>query len=365
MQSIMSPSLLDILPSSIVKDPKINAAAKALDVQLKALSYDTRFVLHIPRLDELPHEVLDTLAYQLHCDFWEPSTMSLETKRNLLRESIYFHRIKGTPAALEKHLGYFGIKAKVIENWEYGGKPYFFKLTLSDVAFLGDDGETFLRLIYAAKNERSWLDAFIFDLSQEEPTEINIGNISAECDFDEIDLATVADSKVELNVANIVQDVSVETVDYDFNISVPPNDLVVGNFISCGGYTEIDADNDDTDDFDGDFYKLLWERWLAWKRNPLVKIYSHHFDIDEGEIDPDEPEIFPDGNFLRLYYKFPNTKRVRYTTLPNPRKNVTGSEINAVGNYAAANELILNWRGDATTGIKRALLIERTIEKIF
>ena len=240
-------------------------------------------------------------------------------------------------------------------------------MTLSDVAFLGDDGETFIRLIYAAKNERSWLDAFIFDLTQEDPETINVGHIKSECDFDEIDSAGLAQSKVELNIANAAADNGEALIDYDFNINIPPIESYVGGYLSSGGYIEIKADDDDTDDYDGDWFKIIWENWLKWKHNPLIKIYNHHFDVDEGEIDPDdpEPEIFPDGNFLRLYFKFPNTKRIRYTTLYNPRKELAGREINSVGNYAAANKLILNWRGDATTGITRALLIERTIEKIF
>lgn len=366
MQKIWNPKLEDILPRNILADDKMKAAAEALDLELKALSYDAWQVLHLPRLNELDHDVLDTLAYQFHCDHYEPSTMSLDTKRNLIRQSILWHRVKGTPKSLENFLGAFGINAKVQEWWEYGGEPYFFKLTLSDVAFLGDDGETFIRLIYAAKNERSWLDAFIFDLSTDDPDDLILGNINAECDFDEINLANVADSKVELSVANIEQDISTGIVDYDFNIKIPPTDYIVGNMLGLGGYIEIKAEIDD-DDFDGDWYKIIWENWLKWKHNPLIKIYNHHFDVDQGEIDPDdpEPEIFPDGDFLRLYFKFPNTKRIRYTTLYNPRKEVAGREINAVGNYAAANKLMLNWRGDATTGITRALLIERTIEKIF
>ena len=195
--------------------------------------------------------------------------------------------------------------------------------------------------------------------------DIFIGNVHNYAGEKTIGNAQLENVKNEISVGNIVQTAGNKTIGLNRDTATPVNNIRVGCIMSKGGYIEIKADDDDTDDFDTDFEKLLWERWREWKRNPLVKIYSHHFDIDEGEIDPDEPEIFPDGNFLRLYYKFPDTKRVRYTTLPNPKKNLTGSEINAVGNYAAANELILNWRGDATTGIKRALLIERTIEKIF
>ena len=182
-----------------------------------------------------------------------------------------------------------------------------------------------------------------------------------------IDDAALDDTKTKIYVGGVNLNGGDKTIGINFDVATPINDIRVGCHLSLGGYLEIKADDDDTDDYDGDWFKIIWENWLKWKHNPLIKIYNHHFDIDEGEIDPDdpEPEIFPDGNFLRLYFKFPNTKRIRYTTLYNPKKELAGREINLVGNYAAANKLILNWRGDATTGITRALLIERTIEKIF
>ena len=86
--------------------------------------------LHVPRLEKLNHDVLDHLAWQFHCDHYEPSTMSLEVKRNLIRQSIAWHKIKGTPASVENFLGAFGIKAQVEEWYTYDGEPYFFRLKL-------------------------------------------------------------------------------------------------------------------------------------------------------------------------------------------------------------------------------------------
>ncbi len=197
--------------------------------------------------------------------------------------------------------------------------------------------------------------------------EIFIGIDEVHADKALIEYADIAESRNDLYVAEKIIAGDKITVDYDANFKAPDNNLYAGLYLGFGGYVEIDAEIDD-DKFDGEMERWLWLRWKEWNRNPLVKIYGHHFDIDEGEIDPDnpdEPEVFPDGNFLRLYYKFPSTRRLRYTTLPEPKKNLTGTDINRVGNFAAANKLILNWRGDATTGISRALYITKTVEKIF
>ena len=72
MKKISEVTLLDVLPESILQDPKLNAAAEALDAQIRAVTLATREVLHLPRLDELSGNVLDFLAEQFHLDFYEP-----------------------------------------------------------------------------------------------------------------------------------------------------------------------------------------------------------------------------------------------------------------------------------------------------
>ena len=359
LKEIWLPKLADILPRNILADKQMHAAAEALDLELKALSYDAWQVLHIPRLDELDHDVLDTLAWQFHCDFYEPSTMSLEVKRNLIRESILWHRIKGTPQSVEDFLGYFGIKATVKENWEYGGEPYFFRLTVSDVAYLGDDGETFMRLVYAAKNERSWLDLFIFDLTREPPDiELFVGFPTASVVQDIIDGAAIDKQKINLHIANQTVDTSKTTIDIDStDYSHLQNQLAVINRLEIGGYTEIAADIPDDS---AEWWWLLWI-YQKWRNNPVIKPHNPDYDDpDDGEFDPDDPqweEPFPYGrDFLRLYWQFPDN-RVRFMTLKNPRKNVTGAEINAVGNYAVQNKALLNSNGYTPTKINRALYI--------
>ena len=80
-------SLLDILPQNLLRDEQIKAAAQALDAELQKITAATKEALLLPRLDELPEAVIDLLAWQWHVDFYEPN-MSLETKRQLVRESI-------------------------------------------------------------------------------------------------------------------------------------------------------------------------------------------------------------------------------------------------------------------------------------
>lgn len=368
LKDIWIPKLTDILPPNILADEKLYAAAEALDLQLKALSNDAWQVLHIPRLDELNHDVLDNLAWQFHVDHYEPSTMSLDVKRNLIRQSIAWHKIKGTPASVENFLGAFGINAEVQEWWEYGGEPYFFKLKLSDIAYMGDDGDTFTRLIYAAKNERSWLDRFIFDLTREPPDQ-NI-YVTQPTNFAHREFYAInnwREEKTSLSVAMPTSYAGNENHSYNGTATKTEKSKVSYGIITrVAGKIQYRATMPPEPEYDSDFEKLLWERWRYWRNNPVVRHYCHHFD-DEGEIDPDDPNIdepFPlDRDFLRLYFSFPKN-RVRWLTVYNPRSDLVGADINAVGYYAAANKTLINSYGHATTGIKRALLISKSIDNI-
>ena len=155
-------SLFDILPQNLLEDQQIKAAAQALDAELQKITEATKEALLLPRLDELPEAVIDLLAWQWHVDFYEPS-MSLETKRQLVRESIAWHRLKGTKAAVEKMVQAVFRGGVVTEWFEYGGEPYHFRVDiLSAPQITAENTTRLLNVIDASKNIRSWLDEITY-----------------------------------------------------------------------------------------------------------------------------------------------------------------------------------------------------------
>ena len=157
MQSIQNPKLSEIMPRSLSYDEKFNALAKALDVQLEKLSGDVKNVLHLPRLDELEGKVLDLLAWQLHVDNYTPLFLDDLTKRNLIRNSIAYHRRKGTRAAVDDVMAAFNIPAELTEWFEADDlEPYWFRVS-TEIKNVGNDPTTLIRRIFDAKNVRSWL----------------------------------------------------------------------------------------------------------------------------------------------------------------------------------------------------------------
>lgn len=79
----------------------------------------------------MPENIVDYLARQYHVDFYQ-ADLSLDAKRKLVKNSIIWHRHKGTKWAVEQVVStVFEHPAHVEEWFEYGGDPYKFKITAS------------------------------------------------------------------------------------------------------------------------------------------------------------------------------------------------------------------------------------------
>lgn len=154
-------SMLDILPPNLLTDKKIRVITEALDAELHEITKCIKRCQLYSRIDELPEDVIDLLAWQFHVDFYEPIGMNIKTKRKLVKESIAWHRIKGTPAAVEMMLSStFGRLAKVSEWYEYDGEPYHFKVSVKTKNFPTMESLGLAKQgVLAAKNTRSVLDS--------------------------------------------------------------------------------------------------------------------------------------------------------------------------------------------------------------
>lgn len=166
----------DNLPSSIDRQ-NIRDLAEVLDVKLQEINAMSEIVLLYPRIDELPENLIDALAEQFHVDFYD-NDMTLQQKRAVVKNSIAWHRRKGTPSVVEEMVQTVFESAKVEEYFEYGGEPYFFRVTLitaplTDKAVL----DRLVDAINKTKNVRSWLEYVSFSRPMEEA--VYIGGVSA------------------------------------------------------------------------------------------------------------------------------------------------------------------------------------------
>ena len=286
--------------------------------------------------------------------------MTLETKRQIVANSILQWRKIGTAYAVKKMLETFSKDAKVIEwfDSEFGenAAPYFFKLQLKELRDLDDSGQTILRLIDAVKNVRSHLAAFDFDLSKDVIDKLFVGIVDLQqgnfhhdltCDFEH-------DHKIYLIHSNI--DSGEIKHDLTFSNCSGTQILRAGIIELVSG--EIKHLADFKIESDDEWYRL-WLSYIRsrWKEfdSAVIKFYRDEEDDEDTEIDE---EIFS-GNFLKLYLNFHNSDLSRLIVLPFPRDDLTGTDINAVN----IDGLFVK-RGYLSDKIYRAVLVNKTRYKI-
>ena len=178
--------LAALLPPVIAADAGLRAAAQACETQIKRghaaipdllffarLSEDSGFnspvamLLPLMRLaacagglQPLSDELLDLLAWQLHVEGYDLA-QDRQAKVQIIQESLYLHRKKGTPWSLRRALELLMQRDVQIPEWfSYGGEPYYFRVRF-DVSLLGfypEQWRPLLSAIYEWKNVRSWLE---------------------------------------------------------------------------------------------------------------------------------------------------------------------------------------------------------------
>lgn len=148
---------METAPSSITMDERLKKMLEALGMEYQEMFALCDYLHLIANLDQLPSDVIDLLAWQWHVDFWD-STLPLKTKIQLVRNSIPWHRKKGTPAAVEEMVATVLGDAKVTEWFEYGGEPYYFRIETTDSIQDAKIYDRIIELVNATKNVRSWLE---------------------------------------------------------------------------------------------------------------------------------------------------------------------------------------------------------------
>ena len=155
-------SLMDLLPVNLKEDSEVVNAAKALDDEINLVTKATSELILFANLDNLPEKVIDLLAWQLHVDFWD-NDFDIKIKREMVKNSISWHKRKGTPSVVEEVVSKFLDNAVVRENWEYGGAPYCFKVDTITGPIVSDKTiNEIVKAINAVKNTRSHLDGVTF-----------------------------------------------------------------------------------------------------------------------------------------------------------------------------------------------------------
>ena len=126
-RDIYTVNFADYLPGALKHDPKMRAIAEAVTKEALTVSGEIENVLIYSRIDELPEELIDILAYDMHVD-WYDYSFPLKVKRDILKGSVKVHKKMGTKYAVEKALGALYPQSEVEEWYQYEGQPHHFHI---------------------------------------------------------------------------------------------------------------------------------------------------------------------------------------------------------------------------------------------
>jgi len=120
----------------------------------------TPLIIYI--VDNVEASALPHLAEQFHVtgnEGWLLAGNKLE-QRELIKESIKIHKIKGTKAAVKNVLQALNLNGTIQEWFEYEGDPYHFRIliTLNDRAYDAGTFDLLKKMIDEYKNVRSVLE---------------------------------------------------------------------------------------------------------------------------------------------------------------------------------------------------------------
>lgn len=339
MLTIYDASLAQILPDSLKADKQFVAIAAALDPILKRFAADTRKAMHLPRLDELTSPILDVLANQFHVDFFDSAHLTDDIKRNLIRNSIALHRLKGTVAAVEFVTNQFFRSARVIDD---GLGSFLFKIETGAYTSTPEAWDVFCRMLWNVKPVRSWLVGIDMDVSPP-PTLLHVGAPLLTSSVREVGLRRAKGAINRVHAGNM----ELTGGDVSIGLRRPKGSKVavkVGSPLVLFRQVLIDSKD-----------KPLLR---AVRENPIADLAIASVAIARGDNFVESPLY----DFLKIFFRFPGESSARrFITLRNPRDDLTRREIKRVADYAVDHELLLNKAQEQVEAAPRANLIARKV----
>ena len=173
-------NLLAAFPLALQKDKSAASIGDGTAELLTARLREIDLLRIYTRIDELDEEMLDILAYDFKVDWWDPN-YTVEEKRQTLKDSWLVHKKMGTKAAVEAAISAIYPATKVQEWFEYGGKPYWFKLQidLSGVLPNPEGHARVLNRVNFYKNLRSHIEEIEYIIKPDHDDTVHMGGCMA------------------------------------------------------------------------------------------------------------------------------------------------------------------------------------------
>lgn len=166
MNKIQDADFMTQFPPALKKDKSMLALGEIIAEELHITARETRKNIIYANIEELSETWLDVLAYDLHVD-WYDYDYPIEIKRAIIKDSIKIHQKLGTKYAVETALRNVYKGAGISEWFEYGGRPYYFKINIDTCgsSFSENAYADILNKVQFYKNLRSHCDGLYISLN--------------------------------------------------------------------------------------------------------------------------------------------------------------------------------------------------------
>ncbi len=159
MTDLYNVLLTDILPDVFTDAEKTKAFAEAeRDVRRMIYDFSVRAMIYV-HLDSQKDEVLDLIAAEMKTQYYS-SGLDRETKLRLIGNTMRWHIQAGTAGAVQEMIQTVFGSGEVMEWFEYGGEPFYFRIRADD-DLTPDMLDEFKERISRVKNTVSTLETIL------------------------------------------------------------------------------------------------------------------------------------------------------------------------------------------------------------
>lgn len=165
MNKIKNADFLTTFPPALKQDETMLALGRLIAEELHITAEETEKNIIYANIDTLSETWLDILAYDLHVD-WYNYDYPIEAKRAIIKDSVRVHQKLGTKAAVEMALGGIHPQSEIEEWFNYGGKPYRFRIVLDTThSRVEADYEEIVKTVDIYKRLTAHLDGLYYQCS--------------------------------------------------------------------------------------------------------------------------------------------------------------------------------------------------------
>lgn len=149
--------LENFVPAFLREDRNFQGLMYALQEELKAVHEQNDLIKLYVNLENLTDEILDELAWQFNIPEYDKQ-YSLDIKRSIIKDCLSIHHRRGTVSAVQEVAEKIFGNAEVTEWFEYGGEPFHFRVTTTNISSDDEMIRRFRKAVTDTQNIRSFLE---------------------------------------------------------------------------------------------------------------------------------------------------------------------------------------------------------------